>query len=160
MILLQDIPQFGLRRTGTDYPDRPCAYGIGLDMLGRIAVAEIGLRPPFEYDLPGGGLDPGESPVEALVREFREETGLQVEAGDLIAKAGQYWGRADVRPRNSLCHFHLVQIAGDHGAPVEHDHRLVWLSPFDAARRMRHDAHAWAILKWLRLTEEHAHGFV
>lgn len=160
MILLQDIPQFGVRRPGADYPDRICAYGIGPDMLGRIAVAEIGLRPPFEYDLPGGGVDEGETPLAALVREFQEETGLAVEPGDLIARAGQYWGREDVRPRNSICHFYVVQIAGDHGAPSEHDHRLVWLSPFDAARKMRHDAHAWAIMKWLRLTEHSAYGFV
>ena len=31
-----------------------------------------------EWDLPGGAIDPGESPAQALVREAREETGLVV----------------------------------------------------------------------------------
>lgn len=36
------------------------------------------------YFTPGGGIDAGESPREAAVRELREETGLQVTASDLI----------------------------------------------------------------------------
>jgi 8-oxo-dGTP diphosphatase len=35
-----------------------------------------------KWHLPGGGLDHGENPRDALVREIREETGLDAEVGD------------------------------------------------------------------------------
>lgn len=37
-----------------------------------------------KWDFPGGGLENGESVIEAAKREFREETGRSVEVGDLV----------------------------------------------------------------------------
>ncbi len=36
------------------------------------------------WETPGGGIDPGESEVETVVRELAEETGQRVEPGDVI----------------------------------------------------------------------------
>ncbi len=36
--------------------------------------------PTPEFQLPGGGIDPGESPITALHREVREETGWRIAA--------------------------------------------------------------------------------
>lgn len=38
----------------------------------------LGLNDREEWELPGGQLDEGESPEEAVVREFREESGVSV----------------------------------------------------------------------------------
>ena len=58
----------------------PVAVGIARDPMGRLLV---GQRPackdyPGKWEFPGGKLEPGESVYKALVREFREELGLEI----------------------------------------------------------------------------------
>ena len=48
------------------------------------------------WEIPGGHLDPGESPVEAAVRELAEETGLRLEPERLSVFA---WHRAELLDR-------------------------------------------------------------
>ena len=58
----------------------PVAVGIARDPMGRLLV---GQRPackdyPGKWEFPGGKLESGESVYKALVREFREELGLEI----------------------------------------------------------------------------------
>jgi 8-oxo-dGTP pyrophosphatase MutT (NUDIX family) len=47
--------------------------------------SDLGLDPvPHWWVTPGGGVDPGESDEQAAVRELWEETGLVVDAADLV----------------------------------------------------------------------------
>jgi 8-oxo-dGTP diphosphatase len=48
------------------------------------------------WSLPGGRIEPGETDIQALVREMREETGLLVEAGALIGVVRRPAGDGDV----------------------------------------------------------------
>jgi 8-oxo-dGTP diphosphatase len=56
------------------------AYGLCFDTAGRILLARGSERSdcPGVWSLPGGGVDQGEHPDQAVVREFAEETGLTV----------------------------------------------------------------------------------
>jgi len=56
------------------------AYGICRDGSGRVLLARNSGASAFpgEWTLPGGGVDQGEHPDDAVVREFAEETGLRV----------------------------------------------------------------------------------
>ncbi|SMG51951.1 NUDIX hydrolase [Paracoccus sp. J56] len=41
---------------------------------------------PAHWDLPGGGAEPGESPIECALRELHEEFGLRIDPGRLTAR--------------------------------------------------------------------------
>lgn len=70
---------------------RTGAYGILTDDTGRVLMQRT--RPhsdvPDSWWLPGGGVDHGEHPADAVVRELREETGLDVEVTALRTAATQ-----------------------------------------------------------------------
>ena len=55
------------------------------DGQGRLLLIRRGHEPGAGlWSIPGGRIEPGETDAEALVREMREETGLVIEAGQLI----------------------------------------------------------------------------
>ncbi|MGP0032200.1 MAG: NUDIX hydrolase [Acidimicrobiales bacterium] len=66
---------------------RVAVYGVCTDQDGRLLLARAApsLRMNGRWFLPGGGIQHGESPTEALHREMEEETGLRVELGPLLA---------------------------------------------------------------------------
>lgn len=69
-----------------EYPDVPL-IGVGAVIVdaGRVALVRRG-QPPLlgEWSIPGGVLEVGETLREGAMREAREETGLIVDAGELL----------------------------------------------------------------------------
>jgi ADP-ribose pyrophosphatase YjhB (NUDIX family) len=59
--------------------------------------------PPLWW-LPGGGIDFGEAPEDTLVREFKEETGLEIKDPSLLGVM------SDVRRRDNGDKIHTVRI--------------------------------------------------
>ncbi len=70
-------------------PYRPCAGVCLTDPAGRVWVGERIDRPadaPVAWQMPQGGIDPGEAPEAAALRELYEETGLRAEAVAVVAR--------------------------------------------------------------------------
>jgi len=81
------------------------SYGILIDHDRVALVRSSNPRhvPPLWW-LPGGGIDFGEAPEDTLIREFREETGLEVNNPKLIDVT------SDVRRRDNGDKIHTVRI--------------------------------------------------
>jgi mutator protein MutT len=69
-----------------EFPEVPrMAVGAVVVDGGRVLVVRRGQEPAKgKWSLPGGGLELGESLTEGVVREVREETGLTVQAIELV----------------------------------------------------------------------------
>lgn len=116
------------------YRTRPGAYGIIRDG-GDVLITEQRAPQP-EFQLPGGGIDPGEGAVRALHRECREETGWSIR---VLRRLGAfqrytYMPEYDLWARK-ICHIYLCRPGLRHGAPSEPGHAAIWM-PLDTAARL------------------------
>jgi len=74
------------KTTGREYPDQP-VVGVGGVIIsdGRALLIRRGSEPlKGQWSIPGGMLELGETLIEGVRRELREETGLNVRVLDLI----------------------------------------------------------------------------
>jgi len=63
----------------------PCVGAVIRDSAGRILLVQRGHEPGKGlWSVPGGRIEPGETDEQAVAREVREETGLEVECGPLL----------------------------------------------------------------------------
>jgi len=146
-----NVPQFGQPDPARSYPDRPAAFVI-VESDGRIALARV----TFEngggrLDLPGGGLDPGETAQQAAARECGEEVGLRVAIEDEVARADHYFTNeydSRVNTRGAFFAARLVSEAPE--LKIEDDHALEWLTPHEALVQLDRESHVWALAAWLR----------
>lgn len=149
---MSDVLQFGERPAGPT-PDRPAAFAV-IERGGQVAVVRCDrIRRGRVLDLPGGGIDPGESAVQAAVRECGEEAGLVVELdAQPFVRADHYFLHNDEVVRNTRGQFFQGRVtAFDASLQIEEDHELVWMSPQEAVGRLDREAHRYALQTWLRL---------
>ena len=102
-----------------DHPENLRVYGILL-RNGRVLIAAEYIAEVFCWKFPGGGVNDTESAEEALRREYREETGLEIAIGALLHAPGTLfspWSRVNYTPM-------YWRITAD-GEPVVPDHEPV-----------------------------------
>lgn len=117
------------------YTLRPGAYAI-LPREGQLLCThQAGMFD--EVQLPGGGIDSGESPLTALYREVREETGWSIAAPRKIGCYRRFCYMPDYDLwAEKLCHVYLARPVQSVEPPREVDHTPVWLSPEFAANHL------------------------
>lgn len=120
-------------RQDKPYKDRPGAYAIIVGPDGHLLLVEQA----GELQMPGGGIDPGESPLQALHREVREETGWRIahvvrfgafQRFTYMPEYG-YWAR-------KVQTIYLARAVYDLRVALEVDHIPIWMPPLLATRRL------------------------
>jgi 8-oxo-dGTP pyrophosphatase MutT (NUDIX family) len=94
------------------------AGGIVIDDA-RLAVIRPQGRPEGRWALPKGAIDPGESGVDAAVREVREETGLVAEPLRRLEPVKYVYQRAGERIFKVVTFWVMAAVGGELGAIAE-----------------------------------------
>lgn len=145
------VPQFGTPQPGREYPDRPAAFAI-VERDGKIALVRVSFEGGGgRTDLPGGGIDPGETADQAAIRECGEEAGLAVAVDAVVTRADHFFVNEKDDARNTRGVFLATRLTGENPAlKTEDDHALVWADPHEALVRLDRESHVWALACWLR----------
>ncbi|MBP9950179.1 MAG: NUDIX hydrolase [Cypionkella sp.] len=118
---------------GKVYRRRPGVYSI-LMRDGAILITHQ-FEPKPEFQLPGGGIDPGESPSAALHREVMEETGWHIAN---LRRLGVF-RRFTHMPEygfwaEKICTVYTARPVLKIAEPTEAGHFAVWMEPRAALR--------------------------
>jgi len=118
-------------RPGIAYRRRPGVYAVLLD--GDHILTTFQETPKPEFQLPGGGIDPGEQPLAALHREVREETGWTIQVQRRLGAFRRFCYMPDYDLwAEKLCTLYLARPTRPIAPPSEPGHSAVWL-PIDTA---------------------------
>ena len=120
---------------GRSYRLRPGVYAVLA--LGNAVLVTHQEEPTPEFQLPGGGIDPGESPLHALFREVWEETGWTMAAPRRLGafRRFTYMPEYDLWAEK-LCTIYSARPVRRLGPPQEPGHSAHWLRWEEAVDRL------------------------
>jgi NAD+ diphosphatase len=106
------------------------ACAIVEDAAGRVLLTRRA-GPPFagRWDLPGGFVGEGEHPHDAVKRELREETGLEIDARELLGIWMDRYGESGDDGAATMNLYFTASAAGGQGRPSDDVTELWWARP-------------------------------
>lgn len=117
------------------YIPRPGVYAVIVAPGGVLVTFQEDPEP--EFQLPGGGIDPGEASLPALHREVMEETGYRIHGARRLGMfhTFKYMPDYDLWAQK-LCHVYVARMGRRIGPPTEAGHWPVILPREEAAARV------------------------
>lgn len=134
---------------GQRYRRRPGVYAI-LPRDGQLLVTHQA-EPVPEFQLPGGGIDPGEQPIAALHREVWEETGWHIGAPRRLGTFRRFTFMPEYdRWAEKVCTVYVARPLLRIGPPAEAGHDAVWLPVSRALRMLANPGDRATLAGWIR----------
>ena len=119
-----------------------------LDDEGRVLLGRRGIEPFLGlWDTPGGFVEVGESLEECVRRELREEAGVEIEVGRLVASVPDTYGATGDATINAF--FECRLLSGE-PSPDDDVAELRWFAPdaLPAAEELAFECVRTALAAW------------
>lgn len=130
------------------YTLRPGAYAV-LPIQDRfLLTAQI--EDEVDVQLPGGGIDPGESPLQALHREVLEETGWCIARPRRLGAFRRFVFMPEYDLwAEKLCHVYVAHPVYQVSEPIEQDHVTLVLNAHEAFSVLGNEGDRMFLKKYL-----------
>lgn len=128
------------------FEDPKVAVAAFVEDRGRVLLVRRAYNPQRgKWALPAGYVDYGEDPAAAVIREVKEETGLDVAVIGLLSVIG-----GPTVSGASIVITYAVTALGGAAQPHDDADALLWLSPGDALPDIAFDSTRQALAAWQR----------
>ena len=129
---------------------RPGAYAI-LPLQDRFLITAE-MTPEPDIQLPGGGIDPGESPVRALHREVLEELGWRITKPIRLGAFRRFTFMPEYDLwAEKMCHVFLARPTQQVMEPIEPHHRTLVLTGAEAIDVLGNDGDRQFMQRYLAM---------
>jgi ADP-ribose pyrophosphatase YjhB (NUDIX family) len=113
---------------------KPTASALCADREGRLLLCRRAVEPfKGRWDAPGGFVEEGEHPLEALRRELREETGLEVEPLEFFGVWMDRYG-GDSTAQSTMNLYWTARVVSGDPRPADDVSELRWFSADELPR--------------------------
>lgn len=131
----------------TDCNYRKTCYGIALKKNKILVVFS---EKECDYSLVGGGIENGETPKEALKREFLEESGYLIKDVREFINIDCFWVKNNGTKMETDAFFYLVKVDETNNQnPTEAFHIPMWISLSEAKNLIKYPYQKEALNKFL-----------
>lgn len=139
--------RIGKKIEGLQYTKRPGAYAIiEREEDNKIAIATDG-----EYFFLGGGIEEGETEMEALKRELIEESGYCIKNIKYFDKVMAWADGGDRGPLDVIATIYTAQFDEKVAEPIEKDHKVLWIDAIDYKDKLYHEYQRYLLEKYIKI---------
>jgi len=105
-----------------------------------------------DLQLPGGGIDTGENPIQALYREVMEETGWHITSPKRLGAFRRFVFMPEYNLwAEKICHIYIAKPVLQISDPLEPDHFTTVMDPSEAAATLGNDGDRHFVEKYFSL---------
>lgn len=123
----------GSKEENVEYRKRPGAYAIIVnkdnDKIGIVTDGE-------DYFYLGGGIENGETKLEALKREMIEEVGYSIKNIREFEEVGSHIFAEDKGYLEIIASVYIAEFDKKIAEPIEKDHKVLWVTPEEYVSKM------------------------